>query len=103
MVTSPGYTVPVNSTVSSLQYVGEVVYLDGAEGSVDDLWYYTVGGAVVFGGRYNIAVAFTGRPRDVTGDNDFEDRQLQVSAGVELRNGWALDGAYKYHVEEKRG
>ena len=83
-----------------LQYVGEVVYLDGAEGTLDDLWYYTVGGALVFGGKYNVAISYTGRPRDVFGAEDFEDKQLQISAGVELRNGWALDGAYKYHVEE---
>jgi len=82
------------------QYVGEVVYLDSAEGTLDNLWYYTVGGAVVFSGKYNVAVSYTGRPRDVAGGGDFEDKQLQVSAGVELRNGWALDGAYKYHVEE---
>lgn len=82
------------------QYIGEVVYLDGAEGTLDDLWYYTVGGALVFADKYNVSISYTGRPRDVVGGGDFEDKQFQISAGAEITNGWTLDGAYKYAVEE---
>ena len=81
--------------------MGEVVYLDGAEGSLDDLWYYTIGGAVVFGGKYNIAVCLHGTAaRRDSGTMISKTSSCRFPPGVELRNGWALDGAYKYHVEE---
>ena len=35
----------------------------------------------------------------VSGGSDFDDRLLQVSAGVELGNGWAADAGYKYNIE----
>jgi len=81
------------------EWIGELVYLDNAEGTLDELWYYTVGGVVTFANKYNIALSYTGRPRDVAGGSDFDDKLLTLSAGVELRNEWTVDVGYKYHVE----
>ncbi|GBF27058.1 hypothetical protein MnTg02_02103 [bacterium MnTg02] len=84
---------------AKLEWVGEVVYLDNAEGTRDELWYYTLGTAVSFA-QYNLAVSYTGRPRMVEGGPDLDDRQIQVSAGVEMFDGWACDVGYKFHVED---
>lgn len=84
---------------AKLECVGEVVYLDNAEGTRDELWYYTLGTGVSFA-RYNLAVSYTGRPRIVEGGPDLDDRQIQVSAGVEVFDGWAADLGYKFHVED---
>lgn len=82
------------------EWIGEVVYLDDAEGTRDELWYYTLGGVVIFANKYNVALSYTGRPRNVAGGSDFDDRLLTASVGVELRNGWTVDAGYSYHVEE---
>lgn len=82
------------------EWIGEVVYLDNAEGTRDELWYYTAGGVVTFANKYNIALSYTGRPRDVSGGGDLDDKLLQVSTGVEFSSGWTADVGYKYHVED---
>lgn len=98
-----GYVVGLNGSrsVNGVEYgwIGEIAYLDNAEGTLDELWYFTVGGSVTFGGKYNIATSYTARPRDVSGGPNFDDRLIQVSAGVELGHGWTFDAGYKYHVE----
>ena len=98
-----GYVAGLNGSRTyngvEFNWIGEVAYLENAEGTLDDVWYYTVGGQLVFGGKYNLAASYTGRPRDVSGGSDFDDKEIQVSAGVELVHGWTLDAGYKYHVE----
>ena len=98
-----GYVVGLNSSRSvngvEFGWLGEIAYLDNAEGTLDEVWYFTIGGSVKFGGKYNIATSYTARPRDVSGGPDFDDRLIQVSAGVELGRDWTFDAGYKYHVE----
>ena len=55
---------------------------------------------MTFRDKYNVAVSFTDRSRDVFGDMDFDDYLVQVSAGVALGRGWSADVGYKNHVEE---
>ncbi|GAB4226632.1 MAG: hypothetical protein Kow0032_04540 [Methyloligellaceae bacterium] len=78
------------------EWIGEVVYLDNAEGTRDSLTYYTLGG-VVTRGRYNLALSYTGKPRDVAGGADLDDKQLQLSMGVEVFDGWGFDVGYKFN------
>ena len=98
-----GFVAGINGSRSmngvQFNWIGEIAHLDNAEGTRDDLWYYTVGGVATFANKYNIAVSYTGRPRDVAGGSDLDDMLFQVSAGVGLRNGWTVDAGYKYHVE----
>ncbi len=98
-----GFVAGLNGTMEmsavELEWVGEVVFLDNAEGSRDQLWYYTFGAQVEFS-RYNVAASFTGRPRNVFGGPNLDDRLFQVSAGVEIYNGWTLDAGYKTSVED---
>lgn len=99
-----GFVAGINGSRSmngvQFDWIGEIAHLDNAEGTRDSLWYFTVGGVATFADKYNIAVSYTGRPRDVSGASDLDDMLLQVSAGVELSNGWTLDAGYKYHVED---
>jgi hypothetical protein len=39
------------------EWIGEIVNLDNAEGTSDELWYYTLGDTVKFAKRYNIALS----------------------------------------------
>ena len=89
----------IDLSAASLDWVGEVVFLDNAEGTIDQLWYYTFGAQLSFS-RYNVAAAFTGRPRHVMGGPNLDDNLFQVSAGVEILNGWTLDAGYKTSVED---
>lgn len=98
-----GYVAGLNGSRTyngvEFNWIGELAYLENAEGTLDDVWYYILGGQLVFSEKYNVAASYTGRPRDVSGGSDFNDKEIQVSAGVELVHGWTLDAGYKYHVE----
>ncbi|MEM7621269.1 MAG: hypothetical protein AAF228_12585 [Pseudomonadota bacterium] len=84
----------------TLEWLTEFAYLDNAEGTNDELYYYTVGGNLQFYDKYNLAISYTSRQREIDGGDDFEDDLFQVSAGTEVYKDWNLSVGYKYAVEE---
>lgn len=79
-------------------WIGEIVYLNNADGGDDKLFYATLGGQITYD-RYNAALGFTHRSRDVAGGADIEDMLFQASVGAEIHKGWSVDVGYKYAEE----
>lgn len=83
----------------TFSWIAEFAHLDNAEGTMDDLNYLTLGGALTFGRKYNISLSATDRARDVVGGADLDDYTVQISAGKEFENGWTADIGYKNFVD----
>lgn len=85
------------------EWLAEVTYFDNFiledETALKDIAFYTVGGKVTMN-KFNVAAVYTYRPAELIGGGDFEDHQLALSTGYEIRDGLTLDLGYKYHVEE---
>ncbi len=75
-------------------------YLLEDEIALSNIWFLTVGAKVTVD-KFNLAAAYTYRPADIVGGGEFEDHQLSLSAGYEIRDGLTLDVGYKYHVEQE--
>ncbi len=65
---------------------------------VDSFWFLTLGTEAKMG-RYHGAIAYTGRYAELYNGTEFDDFQLQVSAGIDLDRGWTLDLGYKFLQE----
>ncbi len=85
------------------EWLAEVSYFDNYiledETALKDIAFYTLGGKVTMN-KFNVAAAYTYRPAELVGGGNFEDHQLALSTGYEIRDGLTLDLGYKYHVEE---
>ena len=73
----------------------EIARLDHAGGGKDSTTYYTLGGVLTIANKYNLALAHTTRAHDVAGGADYNDSTTQISAGMEVYDGWSLDVGYK--------
>ncbi len=80
----------------SLEWLGEVARIESPDGhGPDNLTYYTIGGALTFATRFNLAIAHTSRTFDFAGDTYLNDGTTQISAGMEIYDGWTFDVGYK--------
>jgi hypothetical protein len=88
-----------------LEWIGEVVYIDGFSASEDsnnyESWFFTAGAKLTFD-KYNIAAAYTHNSNEgfaTRAGDDFDVNQFSVSVGREIYDGWSLDLGYKYLEE----
>ena len=88
------------SEILSFEWVGEISMLDNAGGGANDARYYTLGGVLTIADRYNVAIAHTTRVFDVAGGMDFNDHTSQISAGMQVFDGWTIDVGYQMSQEE---
>ena len=73
----------------SFEWVGEIAQLQNEGGGELDVNYYTAGAVVTFAEKFNLAVAHTLR------DGATKDTITQISAGMEIYDGWSVDVGYK--------
>ncbi|NJM35576.1 MAG: hypothetical protein HC850_13735, partial [Rhodomicrobium sp.] len=89
----------------ALTWIGEVAYFDYAGDFFEDgdfvetLWYYTLGAQAKID-KYNIAIAYTGRNSEQLSGIEHEDYQFQISAGMDLPDGWTVDIGYRLLEEQ---
>ena len=83
-----------------LKWITEIAYFDNAEGTNDNLTYFTLGGEFNFEELFNLALSYTGRYRDVIDDDDLDDHLFQVSASRKVIDNWDLSIGYKYLKED---
>ncbi len=74
-------------------------YILDDEIALSSIWFLTAGAKVSID-KFNLAAAYTYRPADIVGGGEFEDHQLALSAGYEIKEGLTFDVGYKYHVEQ---
>lgn len=89
-----------------LKWIGEIVYIDGFLAADDSnnyqSWFYTAGAQITVD-KYNVAAAYTFNQNEgfaTRAGDDFDVQQFQISAGVEVYDGWSLDLGYKYLQED---
>lgn len=89
----------------ALTWIGEVAYFDYAGDFFEDgdfvetLWYYTLGAQAKID-KYNVAIAYTGRNSEQVSGLERDDYQFQISAGMDLPEGWTVDVGYRFLEEQ---
>lgn len=73
-----------------LTLLGEVVYLEYVDATMDNRWYFT-GSAEFTTGPWNASISHTSRETDVNAGPDVDDELTTASAGYEIQQG-ALKG-----------
>lgn len=84
---------------TAIETIVEGVYLNNGFGGLDDVVYFTAGGAFITG-PWNLSTSFTLRDTDVAGGPDVSDRLAQVSAGYSFDFGLTADAGYRYSRED---
>ena len=93
-----GVEIKLIGEAAYFDYGGDFYETDDPTQFVDSFWFLTLGAEAKMG-RYHAAVAHTGRYAELFDNTNFDDYQGQLSAGIDLERGWALDLGYKYLVE----
>ncbi|MEM8973027.1 MAG: hypothetical protein AAGD43_13285 [Pseudomonadota bacterium] len=82
------------------EWIVEGANFNNADATSADKTYVTAGVQLTFNERYYIAIAGTHRKVDNTGGADFNDRLFQISAGMEVYDGWTVDVGHKWDRTE---
>lgn len=82
-------------------YAGDFFETGNPAEFVETLWYYTAGAKAKFD-KYNVALAYTARNSELFNGTEFDDYQIQLSAGMELPEGWTVDAGYKFLEEQNQ-
>ncbi len=84
---------------AKFEWLVEGARLDNFEAGSSDVDVITAGMQITFNERYNVAVTGAHRDVDAVGE-DYTDRMLQISAGMEVYKGWTVDIGHKWERTE---
>ena len=78
----------------SINWIGEYVRLDGADGASQTLDYFTVGAGMTID-RLSLSVAATQRLSGTPAETSHRDRLITATAGYEVLDGWQAELGWK--------
>jgi hypothetical protein len=83
-----------------IEAMAEAVYVNNAEGTLDDVSYLTLGGTAYFADSWNAALSVTFRSTDLDGGGTVKDHRFQATTGFEFQPGASFDFGYRYSRED---
>lgn len=83
-----------------VEAMAEVVHINNAEGTLDDVTYVTFGGTAFYAERWNTALSVTFRSTDLQGAGTIKDHRFQATTGYEFDSGVTFDFGYRYSRED---
>lgn len=84
----------------SADLLGEWVGLRNAEGTQDDLDYWTAAATVTVDTRWHVGISATFKDRSAAGGADIRDHLYNLAGGYDFDNGITVDLGYKHMRED---
>ena len=79
--------------------IGEWAKIVNESGSDDHFTYLTASTGITWHDKWNTAISFEKRSKDVNAGADLNDHMTQLAAGYSFDNGFSVDAAYKLSEE----